>query len=155
MLYCTYNLFNIFRGTYTAHHQERQSSSFPHPGRIACYPAPYRRPPATKALHTICANNKRIVSRSWWQAYKCPKHVQQIISAINHSVAPRWFSSPRLYNDERTNIHQIHCSGLGQGKVDGSCECGNENSGYINCGGFLDQLRTICCWRRAVFHGTS
>jgi len=27
--------------------------NFPHPGRIACCPAPDRRPPATKALHTI------------------------------------------------------------------------------------------------------
>ena len=41
------------------------------------------------------SNNKRIVSSSWWWAYKCPKHVEQIISAINHSVASSWFSSLR------------------------------------------------------------
>ena len=29
-----------------------------------------------------------------------------IISAIKHSVASRWLSSLRLYNDARTNIHQ-------------------------------------------------
>ena len=40
------------------------SSSFPHPGHIACCPAPDRRPPATKALHTICGNNSSIVSSS-------------------------------------------------------------------------------------------
>jgi len=28
-------------------------------------------------------------------------------SAIKHSVASSWFSSLRLYNDARTNIHQI------------------------------------------------
>ena len=67
------------------------SSSFPHPGRIACCPAPARRRPATKALHTICGNNTSIVSSSWWWAYKCPKHVEQIISAIMHSVATSWF----------------------------------------------------------------
>jgi hypothetical protein len=72
------------------------SSSFPHPGRIACCPAPDRRPPATKALHTICGNNTSIVSSSWWWACKCPKHVEQIISAIKHSVASSWFSSLRL-----------------------------------------------------------
>jgi len=72
------------------------SSSFPHPGRIACCPAPDRRPPATKALHTICGNNTSIDSSSWWWAYKCPKHVEQIISAIKHLVASRWFSSLRL-----------------------------------------------------------
>ena len=40
-------------------------------------------------------------------AYKCPKHVEQIISAIKHSVASSWFSSLRLYNDARTNIYKI------------------------------------------------
>jgi hypothetical protein len=80
-----------------AHHQELKtrdcSSSFPHPGRIACCPAPDRRPPATKTLHTICGNNTSVVLSAWWWAYKCPKHVEQIISAINHSVASNWFSS--------------------------------------------------------------
>ena len=58
------------------------------------------------SLHTLCGNNTSIVSRSWWWAYKCPKHVEQIISAINHSVASSRFSSLRLYNDARTNTHQ-------------------------------------------------
>ena len=72
------------------------SHNFPHPGRIACCSAPNSRPPATKALHTICSNNPSIVSSSWWWAYKCPKHVEQFISAIKHSVASSWFSSFRL-----------------------------------------------------------
>jgi len=71
-------------------------SSFPHPGRIACCSAPNSRPPATKTLHTICVNNTSIVSSSWWWAYKCPKHVEQVISAIKHSVTSSWFSSVRL-----------------------------------------------------------
>ena len=37
---------------------------------------------------------------SWWWAYKCPKHVEQITSAINHSVALSWFSSLRIYSSE-------------------------------------------------------
>jgi len=87
------------------------SSSIPHPGRIACCPAPDNRQPETKALHTIvehtiCGNNTSIVSISWWWAYKCLKHVEQITSAINHTVATSWFSSVRIYNDARTNIHQ-------------------------------------------------
>ena len=82
------------------------SHNFPHPGRIACCPAPNSRPPVTKALHTIRGNNTSIVSSSWWWEYKCPKHVEQIISAIKHSVATSWFSSLRLYYDERTDIHQ-------------------------------------------------
>ena len=75
--------------------------------RIACCSAPNSRPPATKASHTICGNNRSIVSSSWWWAYKCPKHVEQITSAIKHSVASCCFSSLPLYYDARTNIHQI------------------------------------------------
>ena len=59
-----------------------KSNNSPHPGRLACCPAHDHRPPATKALHTLCGNNTSIVSSSWWWAYKCPKHVEQIIIAI-------------------------------------------------------------------------
>jgi len=66
-----------------AHHQELETillflphmvcnalvAGFPHPGRIACCPAPDRRPPATKALQTVCGYNKSIVSSSWWWTY--------------------------------------------------------------------------------------
>jgi len=33
-------------------------------------------------------------------------------------------------------------AGSGQGQVAGTCECGNEPSGSIKCGEFLDWLRT-------------
>ena len=77
-------------------------------GRIACCSTPNSRLPTTKALHTICGNNTSVVSSFWWRAYKCPKHVEQIIIAIKHSVASSRFSSLRLYYDARTNIHQTH-----------------------------------------------
>jgi len=83
--------------------ESSRSSSLPHPGRIACCPAPDRRPPANKALHTVCGNNTSTVSSSWRWAYKYPKHVEQITSAINHSVASSLFSSLRLYKDTQTN----------------------------------------------------
>jgi len=76
--------------------------NFPHPGHIACCSAPNSRPPATKALHTICGNNTGIVSSSWRLARKCLKHVEQIISAIKHSVASSWFLSLCLYNNAQT-----------------------------------------------------
>jgi len=85
-----------------------QPHNFSHLGRIACCSAPNSRPPATKALHTIRGNNTSIVPSSWWWAYKCPKHVDQIISAIKHSVASSLYSSLRLYYDARTNIHKIY-----------------------------------------------
>jgi len=49
-----------------------------------------------------------IVSSSWWWAYECPKHVEQILISIKHSVASSWFSSLHLYYDTRTNVHQIN-----------------------------------------------
>jgi hypothetical protein len=81
--------------------------SITHPRRITCCPAPDRQPPATKALCTTCGNNTSIVLSSWWWAYKCPKRVEQITDAINHSVSSSWFSSLCKYNDVWTNIHQI------------------------------------------------
>jgi hypothetical protein len=50
-------------------------------------------PPTTsnQALHTIGCNNTHIVSRSWWWAENCPKHVEHTISTINHSVTSSWF----------------------------------------------------------------
>ena len=38
--------------------------------------------------------------------------------------------------------HELDRSGSGQGQVAGSCECGNEPSGSIKCGEFVDWLRT-------------
>ena len=37
--------------------------------------------------------------------------------------------------------HGLDRSGSGQGQVAGACECGNELSGSIKCGGFLDYLK--------------
>ena len=36
----------------------------------------------------------------------------------------------------------LNRAGSGQGKVAGACECGNEPSGSIKCGEFLDQMQT-------------
>ena len=54
-------------------------------------PAPDLRQPTTNPLHTIGGNNTHIVWSSGLWAQKCPKHVEHIISAINHSVASSWF----------------------------------------------------------------
>ena len=41
-----------------------------------------------------CATDSRTISLNP-DAYECPKHVEQIINAIEHSVASSWFSSLR------------------------------------------------------------
>ena len=66
-------------------------SNIPYPERIAGCSVPDLQQPATKTSHTIGGNNTHVVSSSWWCALKCPKHVEHIISAMNHSVAPNWF----------------------------------------------------------------
>jgi len=86
-----------------------QSHNLPHPGPIACCSDCNSRPPSTKALHTICGNNASIVSSSWWWAYKCPKHVEQITSAINHSVISNWFSSLRQPYKTLQNSYEHVC----------------------------------------------
>ena len=85
--------------------------NFPHPGCIACCSAPNSRPPATKALHTICGNNTSLVSSSWWWAYKCPKHVEQIISGIKQSLASSWFSSLHLWFLMFPRMQCLHLQG--------------------------------------------
>jgi hypothetical protein len=37
--------------------------------------------------------------------------------------------------------HGLDRSGSGEGQVAATCECGNEPSGSIKCGEFLDHLR--------------
>jgi hypothetical protein len=39
--------------------------------------------------------------------------------------------------------------------VAGTCECGNESSGSIKCGEFLDWLQTGYFSRRTLLHGVS
>jgi len=132
MIYCSYNLLDVFRAficpstgardfscVITAYGVQylgwwrsavmcRQvgygSGMREKHGITSCCPEPDRRLPAT--LHTICGNNASIVSDCCWWVYKNPKHVEQI-SAINPSVASSWFPSLRIYNDARSNTHQI------------------------------------------------
>ena len=37
----------------------------------------------------------------------------------------------------------------------GTCECGNESSGSMKCGEFLDYLQTVSLIRRTLLHGVS
>ena len=39
-------------------------------------------------------------------------------------------------------VYGLNWAGSGQGQVADACECGNEPSGYVKCGEFLDQLQT-------------
>ena len=39
-------------------------------------------------------------------------------------------------------VYGLDWTGPGQRQVADACECGNEPSGYVKCGEFLDQLQT-------------
>jgi hypothetical protein len=88
-------------------------SNIPHPERIAGCPASDLQQPATKASHTIGANNTHIVLSSWRWTLKCPKHVEHAISVINHSVASSWFffSTHEQNNDYHSQfkMKNFHC----------------------------------------------
>ena len=75
-------------------------SSFPSKTLYTPLSSPIR---ATCPAHLILLDfitrtilGEKYKSFSWWWAYKCPKQLEQIISAITHSVASSWFSSLRL-----------------------------------------------------------
>ena len=75
-----------------AHHQELETILvlLPHMVRNALFAGGRRSGAGQQALRTICGNNTSIASSTWWWAYECPNHVEQITSAINHSVASSW-----------------------------------------------------------------
>ena len=105
-----------------------ESHNFPHPWRIACCPAPDHRPkqlpssrthsllsctwPPTTSNQGITHHMRQLhkysleflvmgiyVPETCWADYKCSKHVEQIISAIKHSVASSWVSSLRSFKE--------------------------------------------------------
>jgi hypothetical protein len=50
----------------------------------------------------------------------------------------RWEDSIKMDLQGMGWRHELNLSGPGQGHVAGACECGNEISGFIKCGEFLD-----------------
>ena len=54
----------------------------------------------------------------------------------------RWEDNIKLDLQEVGWGHGLDLPGSGQGQVADTCKCGNEPTGSIKCGEFLDQLRT-------------
>ena len=65
---------------------------------------------SNQGANTICGNNTSRVSSSWWWAYKWSKHVEQLTSAINHSVASSWFPSLRICDEISPKVLLIFIS---------------------------------------------
>ena len=50
----------------------------------------------------------------------------------------RWEDNIKIFFQEVGWGHRLDCSGSGKGQMAGTCECGNEHSGSVTCGEFLD-----------------
>jgi hypothetical protein len=66
----------------------------------------------------------------WWVKLKERVHLQDL--GVDGMIILKWISK-RWDGEAWTGVF---CSGYGQ--VAGTCECGNEPSGSIECGEFLD-----------------
>ena len=53
----------------------------------------------------------------------------------------RWEDNIKVDLQEERLGYGLDSAGSGQGQVACSCECGNEPSGSIKCGEFLDSVR--------------
>jgi len=67
--------------------------------------------------------------------------------SVGESEGKRPFGKPRLRweNNIKMDLQEVGCGGMRldragsiYGQVAGTCECGNEHSGYIKCGELLD-----------------
>jgi hypothetical protein len=66
----------------------------------------------------------------WWGDLRETDHLEDL--GVNGRVILRWII-------RKWDVgHGLNWSGSGQGQVAGTCNCGNEHSGSIKCGKFLD-----------------
>ena len=96
-----------------------KSNSIPHPGRIACCPAPEFSTTNNQELYTTRHTSSIVVGSSWW-VYSCPKYVEQITSSIKHFVASTWSPSHLNLMCMIWGFHSLieeYCSILGYDNV--------------------------------------
>ena len=68
----------------------------------------------------------------WWGNLRKRDHLED--PGIDKRIILRWI----LRNWDGGVGNELDCSGLGQGKMAGTCECSNEPLGPIKCREFLD-----------------
>ena len=83
---------------------------------------------------STCGGRVDVYTEVWWGKLRVRAHLED--PGINGRIIIRW-------NFRMCDVrYGLDRSGSGQGQVAGTCECGNEPSGSIQCGEFLDWLRT-------------
>ena len=69
----------------------------------------------------------------WWENLRERDHMKE--AGVDGTIILRWIF--RKWDVGRG----LDRGGSGYGQVAGTCECGNEPSGSVKCGKFLDWLR--------------
>ena len=67
----------------------------------------------------------------------------------------RWNDNTETGFEDRMSGHRLDSAGWGQGLSAGCCKHGNEPSGSVKCGWFLDWLRNACLSRRTLIRADS
>jgi len=67
---------------------------------------------------------------SWWGNRRERDHCGDL--GVDRWIILGWISGGGMW------IRGLDWAGPGQGQVADACECGNEHSGFIKCGEFLD-----------------
>jgi len=67
----------------------------------------------------------------WWGKLRERNHLED--PGVDGRIILRW-----IFRNWDVEWHGLDRAGSGQGQMAGTCECGNELSGSIKCGEFLD-----------------
>ena len=70
----------------------------------------------------------------WWGNLREGAHLKDL--GVDERIIFKWVL------EKWDAGHGLDRSGSEQGQVAGSCKCGNKHLGFIECGEFLDWLRT-------------
>jgi len=71
-----------------------------------------------------------VYTEFWWGNLRERDHLENL--SADGRIILRWIFRKCYVG------HELDLAGPGYGKVAGTCECGNELSGSIKCGEFLD-----------------
>jgi hypothetical protein len=86
------------------------------------------------ARHEARMGRTEVYTGFWWGILREKDHLED--PGVDGRIILRWIFSKWTVG-ARTGLIWIKI-----GKVSGTCECGNEPSGSVKCGEFIDQLRT-------------